>query len=377
MPIIGLTDKNKEHNSLGRIEIQVAKGERKTNNKFGPDLKNRLRIATTNRTAAMILAQEYLPPDNNGDFLTESLRIYFPYDEIDRTFVTSMKSHSHSGLEIVCDRYTITNRCIPTKDDKGNVWRPIVEVNDPCPMRGKGFTGNCPNGCQKQGQLYFYIKELLDRDLMIPARITVHSYEDIVYLTTKLEEFSHSLRGIVRSPFPSYKTRHKIPFILSRTEVKIKRPVVQKQGEDYLRTGKKTDGTTWALSLQVDPEWMRLYQQWQLMEEMRDRQLPVSQTAIAGLLRGDADIIDAEIINATPLLPEFKSESEKKVERLKKMRSRICALADEYKQVTGIRYELKDLSEMSEESLIEKGMTLKADVDAYRNAITHQQVIDA
>lgn len=362
MPIRGLTDQRKEFNSLGRIEVSVFKGARKGEKTAGKDLNNRLRITTTNAIARTML-RCYGEPDSNGDYFTETLNIYLPFDEVERTFNCSMKSHTASGLELVCDRHTISKRCIPQKDSKGNVWRPLVDVDEPCPMRDKGFVGECPNKCQKEGQFYFYIRELLDRDQMLAGRITVHGFEDLTYLNTKLEEYRELIGSLTRSPFPAHQYRHKIPFILSRTQVKIKRPVVDKDN-NYARTGKKTDGVTWALTLQIDPVWMELYRRWQIMEEMKFRQLPVSQNAVLGLLRGDISVIDAEIIEIPKSLPSAQDAAQTRATR---MRLRIVQLAEQYEDLTGVGFELPDLSEMGEDDLTEYGQSLRKMVEEVQN----------
>jgi len=371
MPIVGLTDKPQDSSILGRIEISVFKGGKKSERSAGSDLKNKLRITSTNKAIAPILKQ-YSTPDVNGDYLTESINIYLPFDEVERTFNCSMKAHSASGLEVVCDRHTISKRCVPTKDAKGNTWRPLIDVEDPCPMRGAGFVGDCPNKCVKEGQFYFYIRELLDRDLMLAARLTVHGFEDITYLNAKLEEYKQLIGSLTRSPFPAHQYRHKIPFILSRTEVKIKRPLL----ENNLRNGKKTSGTTWALSLTIDPEWMELYRRWQLMEELRFRQLPVSNRAVLGLLTGDTSVIDAEIITESVTPPALAltcaersrgSAAEALPSRADRMRSRIQELASQYEKLTDKEFLLPDLYAMSEETLGLYGTELKANVDRLRN----------
>ena len=358
MPIVGLTDQSKDINALGRIEVSVFKGDRKSEKAAGKDLKNLLRITTTNKVITPLL-KGYSLPNADGDYFTESLNIYLPFDEVERTFNCSMKAHSASGLEIVCDRHTISKRCIPTTDAKGNTWRPLQNVEEVCPMRDKGFTGECPNKCVKEGQFYFYIRELLDRDLMLPGRITVHGFEDLTYLNTKLTEYQELIGSLTRSPFPAHQYRHKIPFILSRAEVPIKRPIVQKSGNDYLRTGKKTNGTTWALTLQIDPAWMDLYRRWQMMEEMKFRQLPVSQSAVLGLLRGDTSIIDAEVISEIPSPKALPSRADR-------MRSRIDELAAEYESLTSVSYQVPDLGDMDEEAIAQFGKDLKSTLDAIR-----------
>lgn len=364
MPIKGLTDQPKEFNPLGRIEVSVFKGARKGEKKAGADLNHLLRISTTNEVARTIL-KAYGEPDRNGDILTPAIALYLPFDEVERTFKTSMKAHTTSGLELVCDRHTISKKCIPQKDAKGNIWRPLVDVEEPCPMRDKGFVGDCPKGCVKEGQLDFYIRELLDHDLMWAGRITVHGFADITYLSTKLEEIKQILGSLTTSPFPAHQYRHKIPFILSRVQVPIKRPLVDEvkvEGsykKEYIRTGKKTNGTTWALSLQVDPHWMQLYRRWQFLEEMAHRQLPVSSNAVVGLLTGDVTVIDAEIVQATK--PDLPSRADR-------MRERIKQLTRVYEDITGVSYEVKDLYDMDEEALEAYGKELKATVDKLREA---------
>ncbi|WP_127011385.1 hypothetical protein [Chlorogloeopsis fritschii] len=275
----------------------------------GKDLGSRLRITTPNQAIKTILSRHYGQPDANSDFLAEKINIYLAYDEVDRTFPTAMKAHEHSGFLLECDRHTIYRKCVPTKDEHGNVWRPIREVNEPCPMRDKDFMGQCPNGCQKQGELLFYLKEVLDADMMVPARLTTHSYEDLTYVTSKLEEISNLTGGkLTSSPFPCYQYHHHIPMILTRTEVKTKRP----QLENGMRTGKKADHKVWALSLDFDPNWVALYRQWQMLQEMTLRGLKPPQSAIAGLLRGEVGtIIDVESNTVEPLsLPSSEDKSE-------------------------------------------------------------------
>lgn len=354
MPIHGLTNKS----SLGRIEVSVFKGARKTDRAAGKDLGDRLRIATDNKVAATIL-RRYLTPDTNGDFYTESLNIYFPFDECERTFDCSMKVYSASGLELVCDRSSIIQRCIREKDEKGNVWRPIREVNEPCPMRDRGFSGECPNKCVKEGQLFFYIRELMDYDQMLTARITVHGFEDITYLSTELEKYRQIFGSLTRSPFPSPMTKQKIPFILSRTEVEIKRPLMQ----NNLRTGKKTTATTWALSLTVDPRWMALYSQWQIIQEMEKRAIAPDKNQLRSLLLGDATVrvIEAQAVEVPPQKALPSPE-----ETRKKMLARINQLVEEYVRLTGVDYYLEDLTAKSEDEIIDAGKRLAAEVQRLR-----------
>jgi hypothetical protein len=319
MPIAGLTGRPKEFSTVGRIDISVFKGRRKTATRAGTDLETHLRIATTNPTAAKILREYYGEPDGNGDFLTETINVYLGFDDVNKTFWTGMRKFSASGLELECDRHTIYKRCIPYTDDKGNRWRPVVDVQEVCPMRDKGFSGDCPNECVKEGRLTFFIKEILDQDLMLPVKLTVHGYTDITHIDERLPSLFDELGSLTTSPFPSILTRNKIPFVLSRVKVRNKRPGMKENGQDargkklYKRTGTKSDDWTWAIDIQCDPYWMELRRKWQLVQELRSygRQLP-GQT-IASLLNGDAStVIDVEATTvAEPLaLPTHSSTVE-------------------------------------------------------------------
>ena len=113
---------------MGRVEVKVFKGTRKQIGTtkdgkeyegYGSDLGSKLRISTENKSIWRILKPSYGAPDGNGDFLTEELRIYFPFDEVEKTFATSMSAYRGSGLEVRCDRTNILQKCEMSRDSKG------------------------------------------------------------------------------------------------------------------------------------------------------------------------------------------------------------------------------------------------------------------
>lgn len=304
MAIRGLTDRRGSDRSiLGRIEITVFKGARKVNiqnrKKAGESLGDKYRIVCTNPRLLKILKAAYGKPDQNGDILTDTLNVIFPFDEGDRTFNTSMVAYSHSGLDVVCDRHTITQESVQVKDGKGNIFRPIKPCSKPCPVADQPMGFECPKGCKPTGVLYFYLRELLEVDLMVPCKLTVNSYNDITYLSSRLEALKEEIGSITNSPFPCFRTRHKVPFTLTRSQITIKRPVVGTKEEGYKRTGKNANGTTWAVEVNPDHEFMILLQAWRMAEEMRNRQIQLPQRAITGLLGGDpaaVSYIDVDIV---------------------------------------------------------------------------------
>lgn len=381
MPIRGLTarEQSDDISSLGRVEISVFKGKRKGNS-IGTDLGQYLRIATNNRMAQLMLKQSgsYGTPDENGDFITDRLNIYLAYDDPEKTFQTNMKAYDASGLKVVCDRHTICKKRVETSDTKGNIFRPIKDVSEQCPLRNSdSLAEKCPNDCNKEGNFYFYIKELLDKDMMLPCVLTTHSFQDLTYLTDTLFMWKETIGSIELSPFPAMQYRHHIPFVLTRTEVKIKRPVVS----GGLRTGKKADGKHFALSLQVDPIFMELHRKWRMMQELESRNMVVSSATVMGLLSGNAEtIIDVEsvVIEQPKQLPPPKKDISAWINKLR-------SYCDRFAELSGTPYNLPpDIEEFDEDQIISLGRSLRTEIDKLeqqqlqiQETLTQQQPIIA
>lgn len=352
--IKGLTDQHLDQNILGRIEITVFKGDRKSERTAGKSLETQYRIVTNNPRFKKLL-RVYGKPDSNGDILTDEIRVIFPFDEPERTFATAMKSYSASGLEVVCDREIISQKMVQETDAKGNVFRPIRQCSEPCPVADQPIGFQCPNRCQPTGELYFYIRELFEVGLMVPAKMTVHAYSDITYVSTQLERMRYELGSITNSPFPCYVTQHKVPFTLTRSEVQIKRPVVAGKQEGYKRTGKKAPGTAWAVEISPDENYLNLLQAWKQAQEMQRMQISLPQSAIAGLLNCDPTaIIDVQVVEEKPKVLPSKAD---------RMRDRILQLAQRYEQQTGSKYLLPEIEDMGEEDLLKIGTQLKSVVN--------------
>lgn len=376
---MGISVLRRENSSLGRIEISVFKGTRKqdrtkkntdgsdyTYQIQGKDYNNQsLRIASNNKLIMSKLSQSYETLDSNGDIITPFIRIYLAYEEIEKVFQTSLRKHTKSGLEIVCDRQAIIQEMVTVKDYKGNVVRELQECNKPCPVAGKHLGYECQNGCKAQGVLYFYIQELFnDSGCHYPCKLTTHSNEDLLYIGDETAGFLKStldeLGSICTPPFPIPKWKHHIPFILTRTEVLVKRPIL----ENNLKTGKKSDDTHWALSLSVDPEYLHLHELWKQYEEMKRHNLSISQNSVIGLIKGDSStVIDVDVVAETP--KQLPSSLMTTADRYK---ARIKVLADEYKELIKDEYPLPDLDSMTENQLLELGKSLKQTVDSIRPA---------
>lgn len=287
MAIKGLTDTSsrQDRGILGRIEVKVFKGARKTAKMAGRSLDEKFRIVTANPHIIRILSKFYGRQDENGDFHTENLNVYFPFELPERTFKTEMKNYSASKLERICDREFISMECTQIKDERGNVHNAQNNCHKPCPIAGTQFSVKCPHGCSVQGELFFYIKELFDADLMVASQITCHAYADLTYISDRLEMLSMELGSITSSPFPCFQTRHKIPFILSKTKVSGKRPVF----ENGKRTGKNAAKEDWMITINPDNEWMERRRAWGLAEQIRSMNLELPPETALHLLQGKID----------------------------------------------------------------------------------------
>jgi len=311
MPIAGL----KQRTEIGRIKIKVYKGDPKKNGTtFGPDLNEKLRITTGDMACMHVLKKyygdvKYDQVNKLWHFHTESINIYLPYDQVTKVFVTAMERWDASTLKLRCDRNTITHEMVQTKDAKGNVCNNLLEVNKECPVAGEHLGYECPNGCDAIGVLYFYIREIMDEGYpLIPCQLTTHSYEDLVYFGDEeegqLARIKEWLGGLSQSPFPCQAFSHYIPYTLGRTKVDIKRPVL----DNKVRTGKKAAGVTFALSLEVLPVYVQLFQVWQHIQSQKQYQLPVSDKMVAGLLKGDIIDVDATPVQERQLPPAATSQ---------------------------------------------------------------------
>ena len=97
--------------------------------------------------------------------------------------------------------------------------------------------------------------------------MTVSGYTDLTGIDETLLQIEEMYGSIKSSPIAVGTMGNVIPLKLRRVQVDIKRPVLSKTevvqvlGKDQpKRTGKKTDATTWAVSLEVNPHWVAAYE---------------------------------------------------------------------------------------------------------------------
>ena len=246
------------------------------------------------------------PRSQNSVYLKE-LRILLPYTTPEKNFSSyfarrSTKNDEISGTLHRCNGERIYQETKLVEDRMGSKHKRLVECNEPC-ASDSPFEP-CPLGCNKEGFLKFWILELAQEECYDECNISLHSYSDLIQIPGYLDAIAET-RESASVDRTMYDYKHRICYILSRQEVKIKRPIintVKDQGKaQYLRTGKSTDDTTWALSLQIDPEWQRINK----LRRSEQFLLQAGQQVPVGLLAQahPIDFIEATVIEETPELP--------------------------------------------------------------------------
>lgn len=315
MGIAGLG--HQPENNLGRMAVKVFKGTRKKQNRygtevFGNDLNDKFRLQPCNDYAARELSYHFKEKDANGDFTAESLNIYLPFNEIDRTFDCAMRAYNGSNAMIrECDRYSIKKEVVTTSvkkivgEDNFTTLKEI-KVDKPCPVRDMPLSMPCSLSCMKEGRLSFYIAELFNNNLTDPSRIVVHGFEDISNITKSLNNIKlflaqYGVEDMTTTPFPVVAWRHKIPYILTRVKVPINRPVVKAENipggskKEYNRTGGRSASFTWAVDIRLNPDFLTLLNAWQTAQQAQKMGLRIAPEATKKLLLGDpSGIIDAD-----------------------------------------------------------------------------------
>jgi hypothetical protein len=327
MPIQGLTDaatrQAKKEAAKKKPALEIAKGHRQKDGKMGGDLESKLRLTVNYATYVGILKAHYGVPNKEGDFIVDAIKVYLPFDDIDRVCPTTMAAYGKSGFKLQCDRATISKRTKEEKNEQG-VFRQIVDVREPCPVKGKPLAQKCPHKCVRQAKLHLYVKEIFDADYLTTAIVDFGGFEDLgdAGILTQLQDWQEELGSLTTSPFYWEIERgdgtaincNRIPFILSRRKVSQKKPMMEGDKYNPVRTGNNFLGITWILDIQPDPEWMNKYRLWtykqKQAEELRQSGFQLKPTAIAGLLHSSAPFNPNDVILEAQVLPVFDETPE-------------------------------------------------------------------
>jgi hypothetical protein len=280
MPIYN-PNSNQQKQQQNLWSAQVFKGTRKRGNQFGPDLNHLLRVEPMSDRIRNILLDAYPEAEldaNKEDILLPELRVFMATADPEKTFETWMQKFNATGLEIKCDRHTILEKSEQIKDRYDNIRNRMMPCNKPCPMRDDPLGVECELGCAHSGRLMFYIYDLFLLGIEKPCYLDTHSWKDIQSIPTQLNLVMERYGSIKNAMCPTF--RNQIVFNLSRSQVDIKRPMLETDKSKIykipgtgqtkqLRTGKKTDSKTWAISLDLHPQWVQDFDAWNMAQEVK------------------------------------------------------------------------------------------------------------
>jgi hypothetical protein len=266
-------------------QITVFKGEKKTSNRPGEDLKDRYRVEITSDVikAAFLKHHDSLYP--------KQLNIMFPPNsggKPEDVFLTSMLAMAAGGIQKRCNGETIYEERVSTNTPQG-VYSRLVQTEKPCPTASKGFP--CPD-CKKNGELHFRIIELEAGGIPASAMLSVSS-TDITKILSALSDV-----------YVAFGTLIGIPFILRRTKSFYKLPV-KKDGKF---TGGKSDKDYWAVSLEVHPLFYQKY---------AEHQEKLSAQRVNAMLEGSIEVNALPSAAPEPDLEEFYSITEDQVNEIR------------------------------------------------------------
>jgi hypothetical protein len=300
-----------------RREKFISKKDGKEKLKAGKDINEKLRFEPYSNHArlAMLAAYPDAKKDHNGDILLDEIDIFAAFDSVDETFKVQHQRWDSTGLAATCDGNKIVQtRELYTDDFKHKRTR-MIPCGKPCPIANKPLGAICPNECKQEAELVFYIPQLVDAGVGLPVKMTLHAWSDLESVSDCLAAISKELdqirtenginpdSNIKLSPFLCGSPGNVILLKLNRNKDKIRRPIM----ENGLRTGKKTEGEVWAISISFHPAYLAVLRQWQNAIAFSKITLPYAPTGLLEQVRltpiaalpaaqTEIQIIDAETI---------------------------------------------------------------------------------
>lgn len=336
--IKGLTDQKRRKSIYSAI---LHKGERKppTGYGFGKDLNNLFRLELKDPLLKGILEEMGIKKMGSSsdplDFVTDSLTVFLASENIEEAFVTSMQLWDATGLVQECDREKIYHKRVLYADQYNQERSRMEPCNAPCPMDkpGVGVQIPCVKGCQKSGTLLFHIPQFIDNGCNKPCKLHVQSYEDFNSILNDLEKIQEEFGSIFKSPGDFPCARGVIPLVLKRVKVGVKKPTFEAKKDPKgnplrdgkgktiyemvtiagrevpKRTSKKADGVMWAVTIEVDPTWVKNYYRWEEIKKVKSLGYAPNPKLLKGLDVIDVpsvEVIDPTILPAAevPVLPE-------------------------------------------------------------------------
>lgn len=226
--IFGTNDRaTLEERNFPPFQIQVWKGGKKQNGRFGRDLGLEFRIElnsdniSPNNSSSALVKQNHTNPvrqilkqyyevreDETGSLFVKNLNI-IPYcNDPNISFFSALATYKNNKPLWFCDKKNIHTQFL------GERGRP-VKVNNPC-FADSLYT-ECPRKCKEFGSFYFEILELALFEIHQTCRLQLTSIQDIIFIADFLEKINNQYGAIRKSSFFSTRTRNYMVYSMSRT----------------------------------------------------------------------------------------------------------------------------------------------------------------
>lgn len=250
--IKGLNDKATLIDKVPKAAITVWKGAKKSPKAAGKSLESNFRIEAP-AYLRDALARAYKTEVKDGSIFVSYINLVPAFEDEQKTFDSFMAAFSASRPILFCDREKVHTRFVEKRSPAGGIYFDQIRANENCPVAGTNF--DCQNGCNRVGNFYFYIYELLLLGYADFARLQVHGVKDNQHIADFLDSTKLQIGSIKISPFVSEETRQYIIFKLTRRKVASKFPVME-AGKRTAKRGTKDD---WICNLTLNEIWQRRY----------------------------------------------------------------------------------------------------------------------
>lgn len=267
-------------------------GNKKKITQLGKDIKEELRFEPYSNHARLATLAAYpdAKKDKNGDIILEEVDIFAAFSSVEETFKIRYQKWDATGLAASCDGNKIIQVRELYQDSFKHTRTRMISCDKPCPIVDEPLGVACPNGCNKEGELLFYIPQLVESGIGLPVKMTLHAWSDLIGVSEclnaiaaeldsiKLENGINPDGNIKLSPFICGTPGNMIWLKLNRNKTKIRRPIIDDKTK--LRTGKKTEGEAWAVSISFHPAYLFVLRQWQNAIALSKISLPYAPTGL-------------------------------------------------------------------------------------------------
>ena len=251
-----------EERSFPYPQIKIWKGTKKREKDgkkfFGRDLQTQFRLEfEDNNFVKSILKEAYQAQETDGGLIVDRLNIVLYCDDPEKSFYSAMGKYKNNKPLQFCDKKHIHTRFI------GDRGRPC-KVNEPC--KAKTIYDDCPINCKEFANLYFEILELRLAEITRICSIHLSGITDIISIGEVIDRTQKNIGAIRKSPFYSGQTQRFIVFQLTR---------YPKQNS--------FNKTNYPLLLELHPAWLREYNLYQQMLELKQLNQAVPQKLLQGI----------------------------------------------------------------------------------------------